>query len=439
MRRTLLKKAGILAALLLAVLAVYKTGPFTSAKAAEPEPAILAVTGSSSAEEPVTQITLTKDNWLDFFTVDCRERITTTFTDISSTIYLEYRIVPRKAYADRLIYDGSVLQFDVNYNKNFGIFPIDRKSGHILDDSTYSTVVSKTAGVTMNLEMQENAGIIPIDTSAVIWTDDDSGIGEVCTSFEVTAAEGSFRVRGTELPTLSAAEPDVAASGIAGCVRWKLDREGLLTVYGEGKMSARSGGNSWKEHLNDIRRVVIEDGVTNVDLSAFRDAENLEEVSFGNTVGIISESPFFSCPKLQYVYIPASVQSIGEQAFAADERLSIISVDPNNSYYMSTGRTIYDKDKTTLICCVGNVPAFRIPEGVTKIASCAFRYHSKLRQVELPNTLTSIDDSAFDHCTGLKSVIYHGTREEWERVSVDRYNEALTSSDVICMEKGNQK
>ncbi len=86
MRRTLLKKAGILATLLLAVLAVYKTGPFTSAKAAEPEPAILAVTGSSSAEEPVTQITLTKDNWLDFFTVDCRERITTTFTDISSTI-----------------------------------------------------------------------------------------------------------------------------------------------------------------------------------------------------------------------------------------------------------------------------------------------------------------------------------------------------------------
>ena len=68
------------------VLAIYETDPFTSAKAAEPEPAILSATVSSPVEEPVTQITLTKDNWLDFFTVDCREGITTTFTDISSTI-----------------------------------------------------------------------------------------------------------------------------------------------------------------------------------------------------------------------------------------------------------------------------------------------------------------------------------------------------------------
>ncbi|MCR5230284.1 MAG: leucine-rich repeat domain-containing protein [Solobacterium sp.] len=433
MRASILKTAGILTVILLVILAVYN--PRLPQAAAEVIPLDYPV----YVEEAVTEVALTEENWLDYFTVDCREQLNVCAgcEDISPIIHLEYRLTPRREYIDRLVCDGSELHFVVRYHENFGIFPVDVEGGHILDDSSYSTASPKAIQVTLILTSGNCTDGTLIVSTDVICTDIDSGIGQVCTSFEIAAAEGLFQIQGTNLSANQAEDTEIVAQGITGSVRWKLDEDGLLTVFGEGKMATGSS-IPWKDYLNDIRRVVIDDGVCNICRDAFRHAQNLEEVSIGNTVSVISDSAFYDCPKLQHICIPASVQAIGEQAFAADGMLGSVEVDPDNLYYASTGRTIYDKNLTTLVCCVGNVPTFRIPEGVTSIGPCAFRGHSRLYQVELPNSLVSIAESAFRDCDNLKDVFFRGTLEEWENISVGSCNDALASAKLICREVGDR-
>ena len=361
---------------------------------------------------------------------------------ISPGIKQEFFLVPRPSCADRLALDGSVLQFHVVYKENFGVFPVDLKEGHVLDNGDYGAVKAKEASIVLTLDSPECVGGALIASTDFFTSDDGKSLGLIYNSFEVTEAEGRFHIKGSEKADVYVEDPDAVAQGIVGTVRWKLDRDGLLTVFGEGNMAGRRSREPWdvpwEAYKNDIRRVVIEDGVANVGARSFQGTMNLEEASIGNTVSVIGSGAFFHCPKLRHVYVPASVRSIGKQAFAEDGMLSSIEVDPDNPNFTAAGGMLYSKDQTVLISCSEDVPVIRVPEGVTEIQFCAFRDHSKLDQVALPNSLTFIEVTAFLSCYNLKTVIYYGTPEEWEAISIDKRNDELTAAELICMGTGSR-
>lgn len=117
---------------------------------------------------------------------------------------------------------------------------------------------------------------------------------------------------------------------------------------------------------------------------------------------------------------------------------------------------LFDKDKTTLICCprgkageyvvpdgitsiLGNsfsgcslLTAVSIPEGVTDIGERAFDLCRGLESVSIPVSMADIGWYAFSHCEKLSSVVYSGNEAQWNELKrhIDDTNDALFNADI---------
>lgn len=165
-------------------------------------------------------------------------------------------------------------------------------------------------------------------------------------------------------------------------VTYTLDSNGLLTISGSGDMFKSGIGDSPFRYNSDIKKVVIDEGVTNIGYEAFRACSNLASIKVSN-----------------------SVTSIGDYVFADCYSLDNIYVSESNSKYKSQGGVLYDKKMTKLIVCpAGKKENIEIPVGVTSIGDYAFGECSHLTSIEIPNSVTSIGGGAFFCCSSLTSI-----------------------------------
>ena len=130
------------------------------------------------------------------------------------------------------------------------------------------------------------------------------------------------------------------------------------------------------------------------------------EYSIPNSVTSIGDSTFYNCTSLTEVTIGSSVTSIDSDAFYGCTNLKEINVNKNNKNYSSANGVLFNKDKTTLIKYPEGKTdiEYSIPNSVTSIENSAFHYCESLTKVSIGNGVTSIGDRAFLNCAGLKEV-----------------------------------
>ena len=75
------------------------------------------------------------------------------------------------------------------------------------------------------------------------------------------------------------------------------------------------GGMPWESERDNIKKVVIEEGVTSIGYDAFMNCQSLLSVTIPSSVTSIGDDAFWFCTSLPSVTIPSSVTSIGKEAF----------------------------------------------------------------------------------------------------------------------------
>ena len=176
-----------------------------------------------------------------------------------------------------------------------------------------------------------------------------------------------------------------------------------LTISGTGNMEDYESFT--KPEFGNIKKVIIEDGVTSIGDYVFYYCTGLTEITIPNSVTSIGDYAFGYCGGLKAVTIPYSVTIISDWAFASCIDLTIINVAPNNTNYESENGVLFNKGKTELICYPAGKTetTYTIPNLVTSIGFGAFG-SSGLTEVTIPNSVTSIGDWAFAYCCVLTSV-----------------------------------
>ena len=130
----------------------------------------------------------------------------------------------------------------------------------------------------------------------------------------------------------------------------------------------------------------------------------------GYAVTAIDIITFANCINLTLVTIPASVTFIGDGTFLGCNSLINISVDINNTEFLSVDGVLYNKNKTTLIQYpIGNTRiAYTVDDSTQTISSAAFYNCTSLTSIEIPASVTSIALQAFHGCQNLATVIFLG-------------------------------
>ena len=160
------------------------------------------------------------------------------------------------------------------------------------------------------------------------------------------------------------------------------------------------------EDCSSLTNITIPGSVTSIGRYAFDDCSSLTSITIPDSVTSIGWYAFRYCSSLTSITIPDSVTSIGYGAFYGCSGLTAIDVVEANKFYSSVDGVLFNKDKTELICYPASKvdESYNIPDSVTSIGDSAFCFCSSLTSITIPESVTSIGDSAFAWRSGITSI-----------------------------------
>ncbi|MGB7747948.1 MAG: leucine-rich repeat protein [Verrucomicrobiia bacterium] len=155
-----------------------------------------------------------------------------------------------------------------------------------------------------------------------------------------------------------------------------------------------------------LTSVTIGTNVTSIGMGAFNYCTSLTNVTIGTNVTSIVGWAFANCDSLTSISIPKSVTSIGQEAFMDCTNLTSIMVDAQNPFYSGVAGVLFDKSTNTLIEYPGGKTGnYTVPASVTSIGYDAFMECTSLTGITIGPNVTNIEDSAFYSCYGLTNIV----------------------------------
>ena len=184
-------------------------------------------------------------------------------------------------------------------------------------------------------------------------------------------------------------------------------------LYSNGRLLLRGTGATYDYDLGEspfwenenIKSLVISEGITAIGDSVFERCSNMATVSFPNTLTSIGKRAFFmyTTGGLTSLNLPASVTKIGEKAFTNISTASIVmpeTLTDLGTYLFMDSDTL----QNVRVECA-EIPAF------------CFVNCSRLNQMTLSANVKKIGSHMINYCPLLREITYEGSLDDWAAVA----------------------
>ena len=184
--------------------------------------------------------------------------------------------------------------------------------------------------------------------------------------------------------------------------------------------------------------ITIPNNVKSIGKWAFSSCYELTSVTIGYSVMSIGEWAFYECKGLISVMISKSVTSIGYNAFYQCKSLTSVHISNLESWCKIgfAGNTSNPLYYARHIFLNGTeIKDLVIPNSVTSIGDWAFFGCDGIVSITIGNCVTSIGEGAFDACANLKEIIIpKGTRDKFERMLPDQKDKLVEQEQIAKKE-----
>ena len=285
---------------------------------------------------------------------------------------------------------------------------------NVIIDTTDETISSSTGAYTKRVtSVADLFGGTSVPANVTIWTE-NSNVAETIKGFEDYATSG---LKVYTLPVGTTAYGTVAnlEDGY-----WIYDN-GTLNIYGRGEYTAQhyNCGYAWKDAVvgTDITKVVFNEGITaipayfcgNADYTSngvtYKKMVNIAEIKLPSSLETIGNGAFINCSNLKTVSggFPEGLETIGKQAF----QNCPLGPIKNNALIIpasvkSIGENAFVNGNSTSV----NAIIFAKGSKLETIGASAFNGKWSVTTVEIPATVTSIGENAFNTVAGSALTVY---------------------------------
>jgi hypothetical protein len=165
-----------------------------------------------------------------------------------------------------------------------------------------------------------------------------------------------------------------------------------------------------------LASIKLPSSLNEINSNAFEGCTSLTQITLPDETNAIGWDTFEGCDNLATITLGADFEGIGygegyvEDSDALAEqltelpKLANINVSAENEDFTSVDGVLYNEDKSELIAFpAGRTGNFVIPAHVKTIGECAFS-NSKLTSITIPDTVTFIDEYAFDGASQLQNI-----------------------------------
>ena len=187
-------------------------------------------------------------------------------------------------------------------------------------------------------------------------------------------------------------------------LKWTFTDDGTLTISGTGEMEHADGnsvyawgGENTQVNRNDIKKVVVQEGVTSLAEYICWDFASLQEVTLPQSLTKLGKECFKHCTALKSITLPDNITLIDESAFEECKALETVTF-PKSLKEVNT-KAFYN-------CNLKKVDLSQTQ--VETIGMGAFAHNAQCEEVYLPKTLKTFfgtDEGAFGDCSSLKKAV----------------------------------
>ncbi len=169
--------------------------------------------------------------------------------------------------------------------------------------------------------------------------------------------------------------------------------------------------------IETVKSVTIPASVETIGNEAFYNCDQLQTVTIqGNSLIYLRDDAFAWCELLKSISVPDSVIYLGESVFCGNSNMTSAKI-PSNITYIKTGlfegcEKLVDFKIPETVTSIGSyafydcisLPVTSLPSGLKTIGSCAFYNCDAITEIDLGESVTSLGGSAFRYCDSLETV-----------------------------------